>query len=331
MRTLLAYSDKLINAQNKPDMDDSLTLVTTTTLPTTTTCFGPYCPMVTGIVDYDAIPLKTDPVPETNNHFRVVSCNDYFEDGRPEMTISVTGDYYIANRSGLRGFGPDSEGNFIKKISEDDLDFQFSDDSDDIILSYTMATDSSASDFSLTDTVSISFGMNSIRFQCRYSRNVFVDQDLTLNTDVATVEGTGQLHYRMLIDADEAGGYTNVVVQPYHNFAEIIPSIINCRVTSKNIDNVEIYPIHSFKDDTLCFDKSRLNVQLTTFASDWVEFKFRTFLFKTGRSTTQEQSQKMTCEFHLDAVADAPSVHEYKMETMDCPCYTVIECASPED
>ena len=66
--------------------------------------------------------------------------------------------------------------------------------------------------------------MNSIRFQCRYSRNVFVDQDLTLNTDVATVEGAGQLYYKMLINVyEDVGGVTSVIVQPNHNFAEIVP------------------------------------------------------------------------------------------------------------
>ena len=80
-------------------------------------------------------------------NFAVTSCNDdspvcmktqrfiisynYFQtqDRRPELTIQVAEDYYINNFSGQDGFVL-ADGFYSKKIPEDDLDFQFSADTD---------------------------------------------------------------------------------------------------------------------------------------------------------------------------------------------------------
>ena len=106
-----------------------------------------------------------------NDNFKVASCND--ASGRPELTIQIADSYYTNNLSGQEGFAL-ADGYYSKAIAEDDLDFTFSDDADgtsliiflmkfqewfflEIILSYTLDTSSSATDFSLTDTVSIRF------------------------------------------------------------------------------------------------------------------------------------------------------------------------------
>ena len=90
------------------------------------------------------------------------------KDRRPELTIQVAESYYTNNLSGQEGFVL-ADGFYLKKIEEGDLDLTFSDDGmstinynetwniSEIILSYTLETGSSATDFSLTDSVSIRF------------------------------------------------------------------------------------------------------------------------------------------------------------------------------
>ena len=102
------------------------------------------------------------------------------KDRRPELTIQVAESYYTNNLSGQEGFAL-ADGFYSKTIAEDDLEFTFSDDPDgtstkifneilklnfknknciffsEIILSYTLATGSSGTDFSLDDSVTIRF------------------------------------------------------------------------------------------------------------------------------------------------------------------------------
>ena len=67
-------------------------------------------------------------------------------------------------------------------------------------------------------------GDSSITFQCRYSRNVSVSQDISvIDTPTDAVEGTGEFTYSMLITVGGPGGTTNVVITPNHNFDEIAP------------------------------------------------------------------------------------------------------------
>ena len=71
-----------------------------------------------------------------------------------------------------------------------------------------------------------SFGEDSIKFQCRYSRSVSVSQDMTIiTTPTDAVEGTGDLSYTMSIDVGGPGGTTDVTITPNHNFDEIAPRL----------------------------------------------------------------------------------------------------------
>ena len=54
----------------------------------------------------------------------MASCND--DSGRPELTIQVAESYYTNNLSGQEGFDLDG-GFYSKQISEDELNFEFSD------------------------------------------------------------------------------------------------------------------------------------------------------------------------------------------------------------
>ena len=103
----------------------------------------------------------------------MASRND--DSGRPELTIQVAEDYYTNNLSGQDGFAF-ADGFYSKQISEEELNFEFSDDAQDgmlrknnfknlipktsfsfseIILSHTLNTGSSGTGFSLDDTTSI--------------------------------------------------------------------------------------------------------------------------------------------------------------------------------
>lgn len=60
----------------------------------------------------------------------ISSSNDFkIKDQRPELTIQVPEDYFINNFSGQDGFVL-ANGTYSKKIQEDKLDVQFSDDAD---------------------------------------------------------------------------------------------------------------------------------------------------------------------------------------------------------
>ena len=58
----------------------------------------------------------------------MASCND--DSGRPELTIKVAEDYYTHNLSGQDGFAL-TDGFYSKQISEDQLNFEFSDEAQD--------------------------------------------------------------------------------------------------------------------------------------------------------------------------------------------------------
>ena len=70
----------------------------------------------------------------------------------------------------------------------------------------------------------LSFGEDSIKFQCRYSRSVSVSQDMTIiTTPTDAVEGTGDFSYTMSINVGGPGGTTDVIITPNHSFDEIAP------------------------------------------------------------------------------------------------------------
>jgi len=128
------------------------------------------------------------------------------------------------------------------------------------------------------------------------------------------------LSYSMSINVGGPGGTTGVTITPNHNIDEIAPRLINCNVAYAEHS---LYPIHSFNNDQLCFDKSRLNVMQSVFGSN-IEFSMRTFLFKTNGSSAEEQQQTISCNLHLDPAADVSST-----EPDDCSCYSEDECSVP--
>ena len=71
--------------------------------------------------------------------------------------------------------------------------------------------------------------------------------------------------------------------------------------------------------NTVIFD--RLNVMQSVFGVS-IEFSMRTFLFKTNGSSADEQQQTISCNLHLDPVADVSST-----EPDDCSCYSEEECS----
>ena len=74
----------------------------------------------------------------------------------------------------------------------------------------------------------LSFGDDSIRFQCRYSRSVSATQDMSIVPEEPlsdAIEGTGELSYSMSISVGGPGGNTEITITPNHNFDEIAPRL----------------------------------------------------------------------------------------------------------
>ena len=82
--------------------------------------------------------------------------------------------------------------------------------------------------------------------------------------------------------------------------------------------------MHSFADDSVCFDSARLNVVQTEFFPN-VSFNMRTFRFNIGDSPTESQQQSVICSLHLDPVNE---ISEEQAEA--CSCHTQSECEETE-
>lgn len=78
--------------------------------------------------------------------------------------------------------------------------------------------------------------------------------------------------------------------------------------------------MHSFASDSVCFDRSRLNVVQTEFSPN-ASFNMRTFRFNVDGSATESQQQTVFCSLHLDAIANIS-----QDQASDCSCYTQTEC-----
>ena len=87
-------------------------------------------------------------------------------------------------------------------------------------------------------------------------------------------------------------------------------------------ENHEIWPIHSFQNDTMCFD-NRLNVQMpnleTTYVNPVIEFEMRSFRFRDGGPINVKQQQNITCSLMLAETSTT-------MKTSNCECYNKDEC-----
>ena len=53
-----------------------------------------------------------------------------------------------------------------------------------------------------------------------------------------------------------------------------------------------------------------------------IAFSMRTFIFKTLGSSADEQQQTLSCNLHLDPVANVPST-----QAADCSCYSEADCS----
>ena len=85
-----------------------------------------------------------------------------------------------------------------------------------------------------------------------------------------------------------------------------------------------VHPVHKFKDDTVCFDNSRLMFEQTQFTPN-VEFTMRTFRFIIdGEDSSSPQPQTISCHLQLDPIANL--VQE---QADNCDCYTETECQTP--
>ena len=91
--------------------------------------------------------------------------------------------------------------------------------------------------FSITCIFFNSFAEDAILFQCHYSRNVTVDQEMTVagsgvddgtgdGTIVGLATGIGDFTYTMSISAGDLGGNTDVQITPNHNFENVIPRLV---------------------------------------------------------------------------------------------------------
>ena len=84
-----------------------------------------------------------------------------------------------------------------------------------------MATSSTG--FEIDNSASISFGEDSILFQCKYARSVSVDHGITIQETPEAVVNTGDLTYTMAVTVGELGGNTEVRITPNHGFDQLAP------------------------------------------------------------------------------------------------------------
>ena len=88
-----------------------------------------------------------------------------------------------------------------------------------IKLGYTVALASNG--FQLNQNARISFGGDSLQFECQYARDILVDEtfDGPPPTDITPIVGTGDIHYDIAVDLPNTGvgGTTTVTLTPLHN------------------------------------------------------------------------------------------------------------------
>ena len=58
----------------------------------------------------------------------------------------------------------------------------------------------------------------------------------------------------------------------------------------------------------------------TAFGKD-IGFSLRTFRFTDGQSSSSAQEQTISCELHLEPVANVP-----EEQAADCTCFTASDC-----
>ena len=183
-----------------------------------------------------------------------------------------------------------------------------------------------------------SYAEDTIRFQCNYNRQITVNQSYEVedNFQPQPIQGQGELTYIMEIAVGNLGGTTEIRVIPNHGLNQVAPTwVLNyymrtveliklfrfteCKVVDAS-NTHEVFLMHSFAGDSVCFDNSRLNVIQTDFFPN-ASFEMRTFRFNTGGSSTEAQQQTVMCSLHLDPVNDIT-----QEQANNCSCYTRSEC-----
>ena len=96
-------------------------------------------------------------------------------------------------------------------------------------------------------------------------------------------------------------------------------SFTECKVVDSTNSHA-VYLIHSFANNSICFDSARLNVAQTEFSPN-ASFNMRTFRFNDGGSATEAQEQTVICTLHLDPVNEIS-----REQGNECSCYTQTEC-----
>ena len=92
-----------------------------------------------------------------------------------------------------------------------------------IKLSHTVSLTSSG--FQLNQDARISWGQDTLQFQCQYLREITVDDTMSVPPPDITpgepIVGTGNIAYEMLVDipATGVGGTTTVTINPLHSLA----------------------------------------------------------------------------------------------------------------
>ena len=90
-----------------------------------------------------------------------------------------------------------------------------------ILLSYTV--DLASNGFDLNSNARISFGQDSLQFQCQYLRQINVDDTYNVNpaAPAEPIVGTGNIAYEMVVDVPSSGvgGTTTVTISPLHSLS----------------------------------------------------------------------------------------------------------------
>ena len=88
-----------------------------------------------------------------------------------------------------------------------------------IKLSHTVTLSSSG--FDLNQNARISFGSDTLQFQCQYARDITVEETMIHPTVLppGPIVGTGNIAYDMSVDipATGVGGTTTVTITPLHS------------------------------------------------------------------------------------------------------------------
>ena len=88
-----------------------------------------------------------------------------------------------------------------------------------ILLSYNVVLASNG--FDLNNNARISFGQDSLQFQCQYLRNIDVSDTMNIDPTQAPgpIIGTGEISYEMevVLPSSGVGGTTTVTMRPQHN------------------------------------------------------------------------------------------------------------------